>query len=168
MGGDMRNLKIIYFVAMFFLCMFLSIHSHAEYGSTDNQDLAFKMPWNVGHSGDEEGSENICPQGANTITRFLVAWEKGEYAKMYEEIDADSIKDYTIEQARLDFGVLKFKPYNLSSAKKIGENFEFILSYGDWGYGNKDMKKIIISGKTFKILLQKGNSIFKISAADYF
>jgi len=64
--------------------------------------------------------------------------------------------------------MLPYKEYKISMVRKNGEDFEFLLSTGDWRDGDKEVKKMIISSKTNKIKLNSGNSPFKSSAADYF
>ena len=116
----------------------------------------------------EEVDLDICPLGANVIYMFLAAWRKGDLKAMYGLIDEESKEDYPYEQARFDFQMLDFKEYKISSVKKEGENFEFILSHGSWKDGNKAIRKMIISGRTFKIIMPDKNSPFKRSAEDYF
>jgi hypothetical protein len=118
--------------------------------------------------GDEEEADlDLCPYGARVIAMFLGAWQKEDYGTMYNLLDNKSKEDYSFEQARLDFQSLEFKPYTISSVRKSGEDFEFILSHGDWKSGDKDTKKMIISGKTFKIIMPTKNSPFKKSLESY-
>jgi hypothetical protein len=118
-----------------------------------------------GDSGDR--GLDLCPMGVSVVNTFLAAWEKGDFRGMYDLIDDSSKEDYPFAQARFDLMMLEFKPYTISSVRKEGENFEFLLSYGDWTDGDKDMKKMIISGKTFKIIMPTRTSPFKKSAGDY-
>ncbi|MFH1552523.1 MAG: hypothetical protein ABID83_02645 [Candidatus Omnitrophota bacterium] len=118
--------------------------------------------------GAEEADLELCPQGVRVVGMFFGAWQNEDYRAMYELLDDESKQGYPFEQARLDFQFLKFKEYGISSIKKSGGNFEFFLSYGDWKDGNKDMKKMIISGKTFKIIMPTKNSPFKESVDNYF
>ena len=119
-----------------------------------------------------EDSENVdydlCPQGAQVLYMFLGAWQKEDYQTMYELIDDESKKDYPFEEAKFDFMFMKFVSYKISSIKKNGENFNFILSYGDWKYGTKELRKVLISGKTFKIIMTSRGSIFEKSVDSYF
>ena len=118
--------------------------------------------------GSEEADLDLCPHGARVVGMFLAAWQKEDYRTMYNLLDDKSKENYSFEQARFNFQFLKFKPYRVSSVRRSGEDFEFILSYGDWKDGDKDVKKMLISGKTFKIIMSTGNSPFKKSAASYF
>ena len=63
---------------------------------------------------------------------------------------------------------MEFKPYEISSVRKSGDDFEFVLSYGDWRDGDKDVKKLIINGTSYKIKMSGKTSIFKESAESYF
>ncbi|RKY42696.1 MAG: hypothetical protein DRP85_02170 [Candidatus Makaraimicrobium thalassicum] len=118
--------------------------------------------------GVEEADLDLCPQGARVIDIFMDAWREGDYRLMYELLDDESKKDYPFEEARFNFQFLEFKQYRISSIRKTGGNFEFILSYGDWRDGDKVMKKMIISGRTFKIIMPTRSSPFKESAEGYF
>jgi hypothetical protein len=65
--------------------------------------------------------------------------------------------------------MLTYKDYTISQITELPDgNYEFLLSYGDWKGGDKDLKKMIISGKTFKIIMPAKNTFFKVSQADYF
>ena len=116
----------------------------------------------------EEVDYKLCPKGVQVINMFLNAWQVFDIETMYELIDDESKKKYTLEQARFDFYFLEFKEYVINGIKKYNNDFMFILSYGDWQDGDKEVKKIIISGKTFKIIMYKKGSPFKESAVDYF
>jgi hypothetical protein len=138
----------------------------AEEGSLNAQDgMSFGMPID---GQTQEANLSLCPAGVDVIRMFLAAWEKDDLRAMYDLLDDESRKDYPFEQARFDFRLLEFKPYTISSVRKDGENFEFLLSYGSWKDGDKKMRKMVISGKTFKIIMPTGNSPFKKSADDYF
>jgi len=118
--------------------------------------------------GDEDPDLDLCPAGANVIYMFLTAWENGDYSIMYSLLDDASKKDYPFEEAEFDFRMLAFKPYKINSVRKKGEDFVFILSYGNWRDGDKDLRKMIISGRTYKLIMSTRKSIFEKSAADYF
>ena len=128
-------------------------------------DMAMGMPFGVG---SEAAEVDLCPQGAMVVEAFLAAWRAEDFKTMYELIDDESKKDYPFEQARFDFQFMEFKEYKISSVREDGDNFEFFLSYGDWKDGDKDMKKMIINGKTFKIIMPTRNSPFKESIDKYF
>ena len=156
------------FILSFFV--FLSFFAHLSYSDeralsvTDNMGMGMGIP-----IGGDEGDRglDLCPMGVSIVNTFIAAWERGDLQGMYDLIDNDSKKDYPFTQARFDFMMLEFKPYTISSVRKDGENFEFLLTYGDWTDGDKDMKKMIISGKTFKIIMPTKTSPFKKSAGDY-
>jgi len=121
-----------------------------------------------GNQSSGEADVSICPVGAQVVNMFIAAWQKDDYTTMYDLIDPESRTDYTFDQAKFDFRLMMFKPYEISSVSKKGDDYEFVISYGDWKSGDKDLKKIIISGTTFKIKMPSRNSVFKKSAADYF
>ncbi len=133
-----------------------------------SSDIRSLMPGIPLGGGMQEADLEICPQGANVIIAFLEAWQRGDYETMYYYIDDDSKTDYTFEQARFDLMMLEFKEYKISSVAKKGDDFEFILSYGNYKDGDKDTQKMLISGKTFKIIMPARNSVFKKSAENYF
>ncbi|MCK4852377.1 MAG: hypothetical protein KAS86_04605 [Candidatus Omnitrophica bacterium] len=157
--------KILIAVSVSFLALLPCVTAAAGFPEESSSDMPFGIP--IG-GGSEEVDTGLCPAGARVVTLFLSAWEKEDYAAMYDLFDEDSKKDYPFEQARFDLRLLIFKPYKISSIRKDGENFEFMLSHGDWRDGNKDLKKMIISGKTFRIIMPSANSPFKRSAGDYF
>lgn len=113
--------------------------------------------------GKDEG--DMCPEGRAVITDFLAAWEEEDYKKMFSLLDSPDESGYTFEEARMDFRFMEYKSYVISSVRRIGDDFEFFLSYGEWRDGDKDMKKVMINGKNFRIILQKNRSIFKASLA---
>jgi hypothetical protein len=155
--------SIIFFLISFALIIPRAIpeESHVSLG----EGMGMGMPLG---GASEEADLDICPLGANVIYMFLAAWRKEDLKAMYDLIDEESKKDYPYEQARFDFQMLDFKEYKISSVKKEGENFEFILSHGSWKDGNKAIRKMIISGRTFKIIMSDKNSPFKRSIEDYF
>ena len=107
--------------------------------------------------------EDIGPDGTRVIGMFMGAWQKEDYAAMYSLLDEESLTDYPFEQARFDFQFMEFKPYKISSVRRSGDDFEFFLSSGEWRDGDKEMKKMLVSGKSYKIILQKNRSFFKRS-----
>ena len=118
--------------------------------------------------GEEEANLDLCPQGVLVVNQFLRAWQAGDYRTMYELIDDKSKEDYTYEQAAFDFQFLEFREYTISSVRRSGDDFEMILSYGDWKDGEKEVVKMLIDGMTFKIIMQASNSPFKRSLDSYF
>jgi len=99
---------------------------------------------------------------------FLAAWQNNDHRAMYELLDDSSKTDYSFEDARFDFQFMEFKPYRISSARKSGGDFEFVLSYGDWKSGDKEVRKLIIDGKTYKIKMPSRGTVFKESVESYF
>ena len=132
--------------------------------SIDDNSMMWGMPF-----GEDDDIENkldeICPHGAQVINSFLYAWSQEDYRAMYDLIDKKSKEDYTFQDARFDFQFLEFKEYKISSVRKVGDDYEFIVSAGDWHYGDRDTKKMIIDGETFLIVMPTKNSPFKRSLA---
>jgi len=118
--------------------------------------------------GEEDADIELCPMGARTVNTFLAAWQTEDYETMYAMLDDESRKDYPFEDARFDFQFMEFKAYAISSVRRSGDDFEFILSHGDWKDGDKDIRKMIISGKTFRIIMTSRGSPFKRSVDSYF
>ncbi len=143
----------------FFLLFSVFFVSQAMAGISLDENMRMGMPF----GGAEDTGLDECPQGVSVIRMFMTAWYENDYDKMYALLDEESKREYSFEQARFDFQFLEFKEYRISSVRKDGENFEFILSHGDWKDGNKDIKKMIISGRTFKIIMPTRNSPFKES-----
>lgn len=112
--------------------------------------------------------DDVCPEGTKVIVAFMAAWAVEDYTAMYSLLDGTELDGYTIDEAKIDFRFMEYKPYMISSVRRSGDDFEFLLSYGEWRDGDKEIKKIVISGKTFKIVLQKNRSVFKSSLASYF
>lgn len=116
-----------------------------------------------GFMASDPSGEDISPEGAGAINRFLEAWHVEDYASMYSLLDEKSLNGYTFEQAKFDFQFIEFKPYSISSVRKSGENYEFFLSYGDWRSGDKEMRKMVVNGENYKIVLQRDRSFFSRS-----
>lgn len=157
--------RIVIFIFIFILSS--STHSYAQRGESSGGglgDIGIGMP--IG--GSKEVDTSICPQGVNVLGAFMEAWKVEDYKRMYSLIDSRSLEEYPFDQARFDFQFMEFKPYKISSIRKDGDNYEFMLTHGDWKDGDKEIKKVIISGKSYKIILQKNRSIFKESLASYF
>jgi len=127
-------------------------------------DMMMGLPF----GGEDDAGLDLCPEGASVIGMFINAWGKGDYKTMYDLIDAGSKIDYPFDEAKFDFQFLEKKDYKISSVRENGENFEFILSSGDYRDGDKDVKKMIISGKTFRIIMPTKRSPFKESTDSYF
>ncbi|MFH1798669.1 MAG: hypothetical protein ABH844_04970 [Candidatus Omnitrophota bacterium] len=144
-----RCLSISYVILMFFLPARVMF-------ADDGMVMGFPIGNEI-----EDADYDLCPQGVHIVELFIAAWYKQDYPAMYDFIDDESKQNYTFDSAKFEFQFLEFKPYKISSIKKEGENFGFFLSYGDWKDGDKDLKKILVSGKTFKIILFPGNLLFK-------
>lgn len=162
MGLITQKISIFIFLACFTLTA-----TSAKAEVNINEDLGMGLGLPVG-GGSEEADVDICPEGATTVGRFLYAWKNDDLKGMYEQIDEESMQDYPFEEAKFDLQFLEFKPYKLSSIRKNGENFEFILTYGDWKDGDKETKKILISGESFKIIMPSRGTFFKESIDSYF
>ncbi len=137
------------------------------YGGFNVDEDSMMMGIPVG-GGSEAVDVSICPQGARVVEIFISAWEKSDHVTMYALLDDRSKEDYSFEDAKFDFQFMEYKRYNVSSVRRDGENFEFLLSSGDWQDGDKDTKKMVISGRSFKIIMPSRGSIFKKSADSYF
>ncbi|MBD3427268.1 MAG: hypothetical protein GF409_08635 [Candidatus Omnitrophica bacterium] len=134
-------------------------------------DIAYSSPmpgFSWGGASEEEANLDLCPQGVLVVNQFLQAWQNGDYRTMYELIDDESKKGYTYEQATFDFQFMEFKEYRISYVRRRGDDYEMLLSYGDWKDGQKQVVKVLISGETYKIIMQSSNSPFKKSLESYF
>jgi len=159
----MRRKSTIFLMILF--CLVICSNTlHAEFSADDIQDIGFGMPMGAG---GESADIDLCPVGAQTVQDFLNAWKHRDYQVMYDLIDDKSKEKYSFDQAKLDFSFMEYKRYYISVIRKTGDNFEFILSYGEWKYGDKEVRKMIISGKSFKIIMPSKHSPFKKSLADY-
>ena len=148
----------------------LSIAANCEEEEDDLvaiEDGSMSMGIALGGGGTKTGFD-LCPRGVRSVKLFLVAWSKEDYQRMYELLDDESKKDYPFKQAKFDFQFLEFKPYKISLVRKVGDNYEFFLSYGNWKDGDKEMEKMLVSGESFKIIMATKNSPFKKSVAGYF
>lgn len=133
--------------------------------NVDNDSMMMGIP--VG-GGSESVDVSMCPQGARVVEIFMSAWENSDYVTMYALLDDRSKEDYSFEDAKFDFQFMEYRRYSISSVRRDEDDFEFILSSGDWQDGDKDTKKMIISGRSFKIITPSRGSIFKRSADSYF
>ena len=164
MGRTAKKASI--FLLSFLMCFgILASVTKAEVNINENLGMGLGLP--VG-GGGEEADVDICPQGATTVGRFLYAWKNDDIRGMYDQLDDESKRGYPFDEAKFDLQFLNYKEYKLSSIRKDGDNFEFILTYGDWKDGDKETKKIIISGETFKIIMPSRGSFFKESIDSYF
>lgn len=148
-------------------CVTACFYAPWAHGGFNVDDDSMMMGIPVG-GGSESADVSICPQGARVVEIFMSAWENSDYVTMYALLDDQSKEDYSFEDAKFDFQFMEYKRYNISSVRRDGDDFEFILSSGDWQDGNKDTKKIIIGGKSFKIITPSRGSVFKRSADSYF
>ncbi|MDD5634776.1 MAG: hypothetical protein PHW46_05835 [Candidatus Omnitrophica bacterium] len=160
------SFKFIFF-GLFLVTMLsgdaFAIDTGGDRFSTDGQPM-IGVPLGM----PEEVDTKICPYGVQAFGMFLAAWRDRDYRTMYELIDDDSKKDYSFEDAKFDFQFMEYKEFQLTAIRKTGENFEFIVSYGDWSYGERVTKKVMISGKTFKLMMPARGQIFKDSVDKYF
>lgn len=163
MGG--RELRITLVLAAFVMCCLFAGPAWAGYNADDGGGL-MGIPMNAIGAGDDVDLSK-CPQGARVVDMFLYAWSKGDFQGMYMLIDDASKADYSYEDAKFDFQFMDYKPYKISSLRRDGANFVFILSVGDWRDGDKETKKMIIDGKTFKIVMPSRGSFFKKSAESF-
>ncbi len=110
-----------------------------------------------------DSTEEICPEGTCSVNIFMQAMYKKDYSVMYELIDDSGKEGYSFEDAKFDFQFMEPKEYRISSARKSGDNFEFFLASGEWKDGDKELKKMIIDGRTFKVLMPRKGTFFKDS-----
>ncbi len=166
-----RNISFI--ISLFILIAFMAGDAFCMRDKEEEEGLVaveggnMSMGVALGGAGTKTGYD-LCPEGVMAIRIFMSAWQRNDYETMYALLDEESRKDYPFKRARFDFQFLEFKPYEISLVRKDGENFEFLLSYGDWKDGDKVVEKMIVSGKSFKIIMPTKNSPFKKSAASYF
>ncbi|NQT33393.1 MAG: hypothetical protein HQ594_06965 [Candidatus Omnitrophica bacterium] len=118
--------------------------------------------------GDEDADYDLCPHGVRVVQMFMASWQAKDYNTMYELIDDASKQDYSFMDAKFDFQFMPYEEYRISSIRKKGDNFEFILSSGSWTNGDKEIKKMLISGKNFKVIMSSRGKVFKESAEHYF
>ena len=159
MKNIMRGISALLFLLL------VSFPASAGSQVTVDDNMRVGMPFGA----DAEGADlDLCPQGVRVVGEFLSAWRRGDYETMYELIDDKSKNDYPFEQAKIDFRILPYREYRISSIRKKGKDFEFILSYGEWQDGDKELKKLYINGSTFKIIMASKSSPFKESITSYF
>jgi len=135
--------------------------------SMDNEGMGMGMGIPL-DSFKNDANLEICPHGAKVIGMFLSAWQAGDYRAMYELIDEKSKEDYPFESARFDFQFMEFKEYTISSVRRNGENFDFMLSYGDWESNNKEIIKMTVDGSSFKIIMPQRGEVYKRSIESSF
>jgi len=157
-----RNIKA--FLLMMIFCIAFTGRVSAQM-SMENNAMGISIP--LGANLDEDMYE-LCPGGMNVIGMFMAVWKTGNYEAMYELLDDESKEGYSVEEAKFDFQFLEFKPYVVSAVRKRGGNFEFFLSSGDWKTGDKELIKMLISGKTNKIIMPERGVLFKKSVESYF
>ncbi|MBL7073594.1 MAG: hypothetical protein ISS33_07525 [Candidatus Omnitrophica bacterium] len=116
----------------------------------------------------DEDSYELCPQGVNVVGMFLALWKARRYDDMYKLLDEESIKGYSPAAANFDFQFMEYKQYSISAIRKKGGNFEFFLSFGDWKNGDKELRKMMISGKSYKIIMLRRGEFLERSADSYF
>ena len=146
--------------SLFVLCFPLSALGEA----INVQDMSMGLP--IG-GGSDDPDYDLCPKGVRVVGAFLDAWKKGDQEAMYDLLDDKSKESYSRQQAIFDFRLLVYKPYTISSIKRNGDDFEFILTSGSWQDGDKELRKMIINGMSGKVMMPSRNSPFKRSAEDY-
>jgi hypothetical protein len=161
----MYRKHIFLFSAFLLFFVSINIRSFAALSSTSAKDMMMGIPFG---GTDNNSYTDICPQGTRVVTAFLNAWANKDFKTMYNLLDDTNKKDYSFDEARFDFEFLEYKEYKISSVRQKGKNYEFILSYGDWQYGDKDTKKILISGSSYKVIMPSRGVLFKKSAESYF
>ena len=149
-------------ICVFICCAIMLLPSFYAHGQSD-------MGIGIPIGGEAIGpDEELCPVGVHVVRSFIAAWGNDDFESMYELLDDDSKTKYQKEEAIFAFGFLEYKPYKISSIKKTGDDFEFVLTHGNWKDGDKELKKILINGKSNKIIMSSSSSPFKKSAVDYF
>ena len=157
-----RVLRVWIFLLLLPAFLFLTVEANAE-GSLAESLMGIPVM-----GGSDDSSLDVCPQGVQTVQEFLRAWEEGDYRAMYDLLDNESKTNYPYEKARFDFQFLKFREYRVSAVRRRGNDFEVFLSYGDWKDGDKEMKKMMVSGRTFKVIMASSDSPFERSVETYF
>ncbi|MDD3089515.1 MAG: hypothetical protein PHT95_06195 [Candidatus Omnitrophica bacterium] len=158
-----RNSAVVMVAAIVILMLF-SAEAGAGF-NTEDGPMSLGLP--VGRGG-EAADLSICPQGARVVDMFLAAWGRKDYQAMYALIDDPAKDDYSFEDAKFDFQFMEYRDYKISSIRRSGDDFEFILGSGDWRDGDKDTRKMMISGKTYKVLMPSRGTFFKASADGFF
>lgn len=156
-----QRTKVIFAVVLFF---FSAVLFPGPVFAGYNADSGGMMGVPVNLGGSTEVDLSVCPQGARVVEMFLAAWDKGDFKTMYLLIDDASKAGYPFEDAKFDFQFMDKMDYTISSIRRSGSDFEFILSAGDWKDGDKTIKKMLVSGRSFKIIMPSRGSFFKNSA----
>lgn len=131
----------------------------------DPETMGLGMPF--GGPAEPDGLDK-CPQGVHVVRQFIHAWSRQDWRMMYDLLDPGVKEEYSFDQAELDFQALEYRPYRISSVRKIGDDYEFLLSYGEWQYGDKDNQKMVVSGTSYRILMPRRGSPFQRSIASFF
>ena len=163
-GQRSRNAAVVSTCLVMVQACLCVLPAHGGF-NVDNDSMMMGIP--VG-GGSESVDVSMCPQGARVVEIFISAWENSDHVTMYALLDDRSKEDYPFEDAKFDFQFMEYRSYRISSVRRDGDDFEFILSSGDWRDGDKVTKKMIISGKSFKIITPSRGSVFKRSADSYF
>lgn len=161
----MRMLKKIFFTFFTVLCMFNNVPALNARVHYRGGDMGMGMPF----GGDSEIpgiSEN--PAAVHVVQKFLSAWANQDWAGMYELLDPEVKRNYSLEQAEFDFQMIEYYPYEISSVTRSDGKYEFILSFGDWRYGDKKTQKMLLNAETIRILMPTDNSFFVRSLIGFF
>ena len=150
------------FLICYLFVLFFPISVSGE--ALNVQDMSVGLP--IGGGSDDPDYE-LCPKGVRVVNAFIDAWKKGDQTAMYDLLDDKAKESYSRQQAIFDFRLLVYKPYIISSIKRRGDDFEFILTSGSWQEGDKELRKMIINGMSGKVMMPTRNSPFKRSAEDY-
>ena len=153
-----------YLIFLIFYLLVLRFPISASGEGFNLQDMSMGLP--IGGGSDDPDYE-LCPKGVRVVSTFLDAWKKGDQEAMYDLLDDKAKESYSRQQAIFDFRLLVYKPYTISSIKRSGDDFEFILTSGNWQDGDKELRKMIINGMSGKVIMPSRNSPFKRSTEDY-
>lgn len=160
-----RSSFVVVFCIIAIYTGFLFSRDYSYAGTSISETMMPGIP--LGGS-ESDPDYDLCPEGIRVIDMFLTAWKDRDYAGMYKMIDAESKKKYAEEDTIFNFKFLEYKPYKVSSIRSSGDDFEFILSYGSWDTADKDVIKMLLDGRTFKIIMPERGSPFKRSAGMYY
>lgn len=144
------------------LVLFVLYAGPSETRMRPSSDGSMGLGLPLGASSEPSGLEK-CPQGVRVVHDFLNAWRREDWQGMYLLLDPSVREEYSLQQAEFDFPYIQYREYKISSVKKSGENYEFLLSAGDWQYGDKITRTMVISGQSNKILMPSSYSFFKRS-----